>query len=442
MAGGKAWEDADYMPEVHGATRRGAHRFAHLLLFVVILFFLTFFYWAQQATLDEVTRGEGTVIPSGQVQVVQNLEGGIIADINVRAGDLVEANQVLLRIDNTGAGSDFRQSRTRYLSLSATVARLKAEVAGKKSIDFPKEVLKEAPTVAAGEKAAFLSRRQALNTDLEILRKQTEQRKQELVELESRLQQLNRSHQLALEEMEMTRPMVEKRLEPEMTLLRLKREVNDLEGNAEATRLAIPRAKAALAESRRRIEERTQRARSEALQELNENRANLAVVTEVVTAERDKVIRSEVRAPVRGTVKQVFVNTIGGVIRPGQDLVEIVPIEDTLLIEAKIRPSDVAFLRPGHPAVVKITAYDFSIYGGLDATLEDISADTIQDERGDKFYRIRLRTEQNYLGTEEQPLPIIAGMTASVDILTGRKTVLDYILKPILKARQRALRER
>jgi adhesin transport system membrane fusion protein len=253
---------------------------------------------------------------------------------------------------------------------------------------------------------------------------------------------LNRSHQLAVDEMELTRPMVESGVMPQIDLLRLKREVNDLKGDSEATRLALPRAKAALAEASRRVQERLQRFRAETLKEMNDTKANLDAIAEIVTAEKDKFVRTEVRSPTRGTVKQIFVNTIGGVIRPGQDLVEIVPIEDTLLVEAKIRPSDVAFLRPGLDAMVKITAYDFSIYGGLPATLEGISADTIIDEEGDSFYRIRLRTERNSLGTEEDPLPIIAGMTASVDILTGEKTVLDYILKPILKAKQRALRER
>lgn len=436
------WEDADYMPELHGATRRGAGLFAHLLLIVIILFFASFIYWAQQANLEEVTRGDGSVIPSGQIQVVQNLEGGIIAGISVHSGDLVERGQVLLRIDNVVAEQDYRRSRTQYLNLSGVAARLEAEVAGKKSITFPDEVLKEAATVAVREKALFRDRKAKLNSDLAIFRRQVEQRKQELVELDSRLNKVTRSYQLALEEMDMTRPLAETGVVPKIDLLRLKRQVNDLEGDAEATRLAIPRAMAALAEAKGRIQQRIQQARSEARQELNEARATLAALTEIVTAERDKVTRTDVRSPTRGTVKQVFVNTIGGVIRPGQDLVEIVPIEDTLLIEAKIRPADVAFLSAGLPAQVKITAYDFSIYGGLPATLEEISADTITDENGEKFYRIRLRTERNYLGTEAKPLPIIAGMTASVDIQTGEKTVLEYLLKPILRAKAAALKER
>ncbi len=438
---GKSWEDSDYMPEVHGATQRGAHRFAHVLLFVVILFFVVFYFWAHSAELDEVTRGDGQVIPSGQVQVVQNLEGGIVAAINVREGQLVEKGQVLLKIDNITAASDLREGRARELALSGLVSRLEAETSGKKQIEFSKDVLEEAPEIAQRERELFQSRKAGLDAETDILRRQEEQRRQELVELEGRLQKLEGSYELAKQELDMTAPMVEQGVAPQVDLLRLKRQVNDIRGDADATRLAIPRAKSALAEASRRISERVQRFRSETLKELNEARANISVVQANVSAQQDKVTRTDVRSPVRGTIKQLLVNTIGGVIRPGEDLVEIVPIEDTLLVEARIRPSDVAFLRPGLPATVKVTAYDYSIYGSLPAELEDISADTITDEKGEKFYRIRLRTDRNYLGTENKPLPIIAGMTVQTDILTGKKTVLDYLLKPILKARERALRE-
>jgi len=442
VASTRNWEDSDFMPEVYGATKRGAHRFAHILLVVIVTFFVSFYLWARQAELEEVTRGEGQVIPSGQVQVVQNLEGGIVSAINVHEGQLVEKGQVLLKIDNVAAASDLKESRARWLALSGLTARLEAETQGKDKISFPKEVLQEAPEIAKREQELFQSRKAGLQAELDILRRQEDQRRQELVELQGRLQKLQGSSSLAQQELDMTTPMVEKGVAPQIDLLRLKRQVNDLKGDVEATELSIPRAKSALAEASRRISERVQRFRSDTLKELNDARATLSVINANVSAQQDKVTRTDVRSPVRGTIKQLLVNTIGGVIRPGQDLVEIVPIEDTLLVEAKIRPSDVAFLRPGLDATVKVTAYDYSIYGGLPATLEDISADTITDEKGEKFYRIRLRTKRNYLGTEEHPLPIISGMTVQTDILTGKKTVLDYLLKPILKARQRALRER
>mgnify|MGYP003346138633 FL=1 len=271
------------------------------------------------------------------------------------------------------------------------------------------------------------------------------QREGEISELRGRLQALTRNLELAKEERAITIPLVPVGAAARVDLVRLERQVADLEGQVNSVRLSIPRAEAALTEAKRRVDEKDATFRSDALGELNQRRNQFAAMAERIQAERDRVTRTEVRSPVRGTIKEVKVNTVGGVIRPGQDLIEIVPLEETLLIEARIRPADIAFLRPGQQAMVKITAYDFSIYGGLRASLEQISADAIKDERGDKsetFFRIRLRTDKNSLGTDEHPLPIIPGMTATVDILTGQKTVLDYLLKPIFKARDRALRER
>ena len=443
MAGARFREDADFMPAVHAATRSGARPTAYLLLFIIALFFIVFLWWANWATLDEVTRGDGKVIPSSQIQVVQNLEGGIIAGISVREGEVVNKGQILVRIDQTQAAAGYRESRAKYLSLLAAVARLKAEVAGTE-VAFPGQVLDDVPDVAADELALFASRRLGLKTDLAILRRQEDQRRQELVELRGRLVRLKESYQLVTEELKIIEPLVANGVVSKVELLRLRREANDIKGDREATRLAIPRASAARHEATQRIEERKISLRTESLRELNQKSAELAVVAETITSGKDRALRADVRSPVHGTVKQILVSTVGGVIRPGQELVEIVPLEDTLLIEARIRPADIAFLRPGQDATVKITAYDFSIYGGLKAKVEHISADTIEDEqqKGETFYRIRLRTDRSYLGTEQDPLPIIPGMTASVDILTGEKTVLDYLLKPVLKVRERALRER
>lgn len=441
MARAKYGEDVEFMRAVHAATRRGARPSAHLLLFIILLFFVAFVIWARQATLEEVTRGDAKVIPSSQVQVVQNLEGGILAEIPVRDGQIVEKDQVLLRMDNTQVAADYGETRARYLSLLAAVARLKAEVNGI-DVDFSPEVLAEAPGVAADELALFSSRRSELQAELDILRQQEQQRRQELVELRGRLDGLQRSYELLNQELEITEPLAEKGVVSRVEFLRLQREANNTQGDLDATRLAIPRARSALGEASRRVENQIIKFRTDALGKLNRGKAELAAITEAITAERDRVFRTDVRSPVRGTVKQIMVNTIGGVVRPGQDLIEIVPLEDTLLIEARIRPADIAFLSPEQDATVKITAYDFSIYGGLKARVEDISADTIEDEEGKSFYRVRLRTERSYLGADENPLPIIPGMTASVDILTGEKTVWDYLLKPVLRAKARALRER
>jgi adhesin transport system membrane fusion protein len=433
--------DAEFVSGRAGADLQTPRGFAHLLLFAIVAFFVVFFAWASWAELEEVTRGEGKVIPSRQVQVVQNLEGGIVAELLVREGAIVERGQVLVRIDNVRAASELRESRQRYLALLGALGRLRAEVE-ETDLAFAPEVLAEAPDVAQNERALYRARQEALQSELDVLGSQALQREQELSELATRLGQLERSHAFALEELEITEPLATNRVVSKVQLLRLQREVSDLAGELEATRLAVPRVETALREAKRRIEERQLSFRAEAQRELNAVQAEAAALHEVITAEADMVSRTEVRSPVRGTVKQLFVNTVGGVIQPGADLIEIVPLEDNLLVEAKVRPADIAFLHPGQPAVVKITAYDFGIYGGLDAVVEEISADTITDDKGESFYRVRVRTHDNALHKAGEPLPIIPGMTTQVDILTGEKTVLDYLLKPILRAKERALRER
>lgn len=433
--------DADLVIGRAGAGLHAPRAFAHLLLLVIVGFFAIALAWASWARLDEVTRGDGKVIPSSQVQVVQNLEGGIVAELLVREGAVVERGQVLVRIDDVRAASDLRESRTRYLALLGALGRLRAEVE-ETAIAFAPEVLDETPDIARNERALYNARKAALESELEVLRSQAAQRRQEQSELTTRLGQLERSYALAAEELEITEPLAENRVISKVQLLRLRRQVNDLAGELEATRLAVPRIEAALHEAERRIEERYLSFRAEAQRELNAVQAEASALQEAMAAETDTMSRTEVRSPVRGTVKQLFVNTVGGVIQPGEDLIEIVPLEDNLLVEARVRPADIAFLHPGQPAVVKITAYDFAIYGGLDAVVEDISADTITDERGESFYRVRVRTDDVALHQAGEILPIIPGMTTQVDILTGEKTVLDYLLKPILRAKERALRER
>ena len=436
-------QQADTKPKAHfySTDELRPKLFSHLLLAFVVVIFVVLGGWAAWAKLDEVTRGTGKVIPSRQTQIVQNLEGGIVAELMVSEGQIVDTGEVLMRIDNVRAASDYREQKARYLSLVASVARLEAEI-NETQINFPQEVLSEAREIAESETALMASRQVELESQLEILRSQAEQREQELAELKIRLNQYQRSHGFAAEELSDLAPHVKTGVIAKADYLKLQREVNDLKGMLEQTRLAVPRAESALRESNQRIESAFSTFRSEAQRELNTRRTEIAGIKEMIVAGEDRVRRTEVRSPVRGTIKDMHFNTIGGVIQPGDHLVEIVPLEDSLLVEAQVRPADIAFLRPGLPATVKITAYDFSIYGGLDGTVEQISADTIVDERGESFYRVRVRTERSSLGTDADPLAIIPGMTAEVDVITGEKTVLDYILKPILRARSNALRER
>ncbi len=435
-------DDLDFMPDVHAATRHRGRRFAYILTVLSVSFFAVMGIWAHYAILDEVTRGEGTIIPSSRTQVIQNLEGGILAEILVHEGDIVEPGDVLVRIENTVAQANLEDARQQYLTLLATEARLVAEIDGKEEIAFPPAVENEAPTVAADQKRLFNARRRQLDAQVSVLKSQAQQRKQEVAEMASRRAQLEQSLSLARDELAITAPLVQKGVMPRIELIRIERQVADLEGEIRTIRTSIPRLQAAQNEANQRIEEMQLTVQTESSDELNTTRAELKSISQSLFAGQDRVTRTAVTSPVRGTVKDMKINTVGGVIQPGQDIMEIVPLDDSLIVEARVRPADIAYLRPNQKAVIKVSAYDFSIYGGLTAKLERISADTIKDEQGESFYHVYLRTEENSLQHRGETLPIIPGMTVTAEILTGEKSVLDYLLKPILKAKDSALRER
>jgi adhesin transport system membrane fusion protein len=428
------------------AEKRGFWVFGHLLLFTIGAILVAFIVWADNAVLDVVTRGQGKVIPSSRVQIIQNLEGGIMADILVQEGEIVEKGQVLLRIENTTAQSNYADLRKRYLNGLAASARLEAEIAGKAAdeIVFGDELMQEAPTVAEAERANARIRREQLETQIGILRDQVTQRQQEVEQLTSKIKNLKESLGYAQKELKIMSSM-EPGVIAQVDLLQKQREVHELKSELETSELQLPQAQSALAEAKSRIQERVLTFRSEAATELSRQRLEIDSVVEQLKANKDRVTRTEVRSPLRGTVKEIKIRTIGGVIKPGEDLMEIVPVEDTLLVEAQVRTSDIAFIRLGQEATVKFDTYDFSIYGGLKATVEFISIDAIEDQssgKKERFFRVRLRTEKNFLGTEASPLFIGPGYTATAEILTEKKTVLDYLMKPILRARDTALRER
>ena len=435
-------DDLDFMPEVHAAVRHRGRRFAYILTVISLIFFAVMGTWANYAVLDEVTRGEGTIIPSSKTQVIQNLEGGILSEILVREGDIVEAGEVVARIENTVAKANYQDAQSQFLSLKAAEARLVAELEEKESIEFPEIVVKDAPVVASDEQRLFGARKRQIAAQVSVLQSQANQRKQEVAEMASRRRTLERSLALARQEQAITAPLVQKGVMPRIDLIRIDRQVADLEGEIRTIGTAIPRLQAAQLEAEQRIQEMILTTRTEASDELSRVRAELKSITQSVFAGQDRVTRTAVRSRVRGTVKNLKRTTVGGVIQPGEDIMEIVPLDDTLLIEAEVRPADIAFLRPGQNAIIKVSAYDFSIYGGLTASLERISADTIKDEQGESFYRVYLRTEESALNHNGETLPIIPGMTVTAEILTGEKSVLDYLMKPILKARGSALRER
>ena len=433
-------EDVDLMTDIRASIMSQSPRGGRAIIWVVLLLFIIFMVWAYFSEIEQVTRGLGKVIPSTQIQVVQNLEGGILSEIEVEVGQLVNKGQLLLRIDETRFSSSFKQNRVKYLSYKAKAARLTAEANGTNFV-VPQEVINEKPEIGVRERELFESRRRELKSSMDILQQQVTQKGHELKELTSKLEELNRTYALLIKELELTRPLVAQGAVSEVEVLHLERQASIMQGEIETIKQTIPKAESKLHESQLAVRENELAFFNKAKSELNEILAELEDVSASAIALEDRLRRTNVLSPVTGTINRLLVNTVGGVIQPGMDLVEIVPLEDTLVIEAKIKPADIAFIRPEQEAKVKFTAYDFTIYGGLEARVEHISADSIADEKGNSFYLVRLRTNKNFIGEEWNPLPIIPGMVATVDILTGKKTILAYLLKPVLRAKYMALRE-
>lgn len=432
----------DFAVDAGAAIRAQTVRGGRMMLWVILLFFGSFLVWAYFAVLDEVVRSTGKVIPSSQVQIVQNLEGGIVKTIHVGEGDTVEKGQVLINIDDTRFDASLRESRVRELGLLAKSMRLKAEAEGLGEIpELPSEVRETLQGVAQEEQQLYRQRRAQLEASKQVLAEQESQKRRAIDEWKSKQKHIGRSLSLAEKELKLTRPLRDQGAVSDVEILRLERETNELRGNLAQARLTIPRLEAELSEVTQRVRELELSFRKEARAEYGDVVGELNAMTAGNVALEDRVVRTQVRAPIRGVVKKLLVNTVGGVVQPGMDLVEIVPLEDSLVVEAKLKPKDIAFLRPGLPATVKLTAYDFAIYGGLDARLEHISADTFIEEGEDPYYQVRVRTERPALISGGRPHAIIPGMAAEVDILVGTKTVLDYLLKPLLRAQASALRE-
>lgn len=430
------------LPEVNKALIEDAPRVIRLTIWAIIGFFVFLVVWAGFSEIDEVTRGDGKAIPSSKLQKIQNLEGGIVAELYVKEGQIVEAGAPLIRLDDTRFVSNAGETEALRLAMQLRVERLSAQV-DDRPLNIPDDVLKAAPSQAANERSLYESRRQQLKDEVGGLQEQLVQRQQELREFTSKQGQYRSQLSLAAPGNQHVRAtggsgrgIAGGSVAPQACR----------NGNPWPTgrhHPGNPRAESAIKEVQRKIDETRGKFRSEALTQLNEARTELNKAESTGRALDDRVSRTLVTSPVRGIVKQLLVNTVGGVIQPGSDMVEIVPLNDTLLVEAKIRPQDIAFLHPGQEAVVKFTAYDYTVYGGLKAKLERIGADTITDEdKKTTYYMITLRTDRSHLGTDEKPLLIIPGMVASVDIITGKKSILSYLLKPIIKARAEALHER
>ncbi|ALE87887.1 HlyD family type I secretion periplasmic adaptor subunit [Pseudomonas versuta] len=396
--------DAAFMNDIQESLLAQTTPGSKLVLYLILGVVISGLVWASYARVEEITQAEARVISMSREQMIQSLEGGILAHMYVREGAVVEKGEVLLKIDPTRARSSYREALSKVIGLRASITRLRAE-AYQTPLDFD-DMVKQDPSIVAQETQAFNARQRALNESVSAL---------------------ERSHTLTLREIRMAEPLAAKGLMSEVELLRMKRQANDIQSQ---------------------IVERTNKFRADANSELSKMEMELGQTNENLVGRADIVDRTTVTAPVRGTVKNVRVNTIGGVIQPGENILEIVPLEEQLLVEGKIRPGDVAFLHPGLPATVKITAYDYAIYGGLKGVVQYISPDTLKDDQkaaagraDDTYYRVLVLTDSSTLEAGGKRLPIIAGMLASVEIRTGEKTILDYLLKPVFKARE-AFRER
>ncbi|MGP1722342.1 HlyD family type I secretion periplasmic adaptor subunit [Shewanella frigidimarina] len=452
--------DLEMVDDVYGAMMTDAPSGHRLIIWSLAAMMVCFFIWAYFSELDQVTSGTGKVIPSSQIQIIQSLDGGILQEIYVQEGGIVTKGQPLARIDDTRFRSDFDQQEQEVFGLQTNIIRMRTELDSiiisdmssdwrqqvkitKQNVVFPQTIIDEEPELVKRQQEEYSIRLDNLSNQLEILVRQIQQRQQEIEELASRISTLTTSYQLVSRELELTRPLARKGIVPEVELLKLERTVNDIQGELQSVRLLRPKVKASMDEAILKRREAVFVYATDLRAQLNEMQTKLSRMNQAQKGAFDKVSKAVIASPVIGTIKKINFNTLGGVVQPGEEIMEIVPSEDKLLIETKITPKDIAFLHPGLPAIVKVTAYDFTRYGGLKGTVEHISADTSQDEEGNSFYIVKVRTQESSLmkddGTE---MPIIPGMLTSVDVITGKKSILEYILNPILRAKDTALRER
>jgi adhesin transport system membrane fusion protein len=434
-------QDVDFMRSLNAAVLQKRPFKISVVLYMIAALTAAFIAWANYAEVDELTRGMGRVIPSRQIQVISNLEGGIVEEFMVSEGEHVEKGQVLLTIDDTGFGSSFEESKSRKNELRAKVIRLRAE-ANNRKFKATNEAILDYPELVKEEKRLYDINNERKNSEIKVLRQKLKQREIELKDARAKIKNLKNSKKLIQKEMKLTKPLFKRGLVSEVEYIQLQQKEIENKNELESTIKSIDSINSKLAEAKNLIDETRAKHRSVAQQELNEILAELKRVSTTQVAIEDRVKRAQVRSPVDGTVKQLLVNTVGGVVKPGMDIIEIVPDDDALLVEAKIRPSDIAFIYPGLKAVIKLTAYDFAIYGGLEGKVVHISADTIVDEKQEHYYLVRIKTDKSYLGEEGNRKEIMVGMTVIADIVTGKKTVMQYLLKPILRAKYNALRER
>lgn len=434
-------KDTDFMSELDEVANLKPSFGTVFLMFSIVALIIGFFFWSAYARVEEITRGQGQVVPSQEIQVVQSLEGGVLQELLVRDGQVVEKGQVLARIRDVQYASEERGTEVKVFGLELRRNRLVAEA---KSIEFVVEndLAEKAPSVVQNEKALYDSRQRELQNAYDILDDKIEKAEADLAEVNAQINRLSQSRKLLREELSITREMVKRRAVPKLEEIRLNRELSDISGqiNAESQRRASLQAQLKTAKNERAGQE--DKFRSDSLDELSKVETELRSLQENLKAVGDRVDRTELRAPVKGVVNAVNLTTIGGVVEPAMRLIEIVPSDDELKIMAQVKPEEVAFIRPGNKAKVKITAYDPQKYGALDGELVRIGASSVTDRDNNVFFEIEVRTNKIFMGDASSPLPITPGMVADVEIITGKRSILEYLMKPLLRARDRAFTER
>lgn len=445
-----AKSDINFVHSLHAQANAQVNKKVNYLFVFIVAFVFILIIWAALSKIDELARGEGKVIPSEKIQTLQNLDGGVVSEILVKEGAHVSKGQALMRIDTTRFQASLEENRQAYLGLIAAKARLEAEYNFNpkdevQALRIPKALEEEAKDYAIAENNLYNTRIDELKSSLNVLENQLGQKVQELVESENKRKQLEKNLKLTQDEMKTIERLVKKGAKSNIDLISIQKEYGTLEGDLQAVELSIPRLNLAIKEAQNKIIEKVKNFKSEAATELQDKLSELKKYESKIVSESDKLDKTVVKSSVDGVIKTIHINTIGGVVKSGMDLIEIVPDSDILFVEAKIDPKDIAFINPSQEVIVKITAYDFSIYGALKGEIREISADSIKDEDskdGKTYYKVVVQTDKNYLEKDGEKLYIIPGMIASVDIITGKKSILDFLLKPILKTKESALHER
>jgi len=435
-------QDLDFLPPRVAALVRVGHKKTYLTQKIILLFSMVFIVWAHFSELHEVTKGTGRIVSSTHIQTISNLEGGIVKEILVREDQQVMQGQVLARLDPTISHAKYIQDTENYYRFLATSERLRAQIANRESFVPSQDLMMNAPNLALQEQQRFLSNKLKKQNDIQIAKKDFQIKKQENYETKAKLTDAQKQYEYASEQAKIVKPLYEKKIYSKVDYIKISRDLAEQEAQQKVLSSSLKRLTVSLGQAKDKLTQIQIRYKNEDLLELRDVEGRLAEARGAQTTDRDRVMRMEIRSPITGTIRDLKIRTVGGTVQPGEAMMDIVPLNDTLVVEAQIVPADVGFIRQGMEATIKVTAFDFSSYGGLQGVIEDISADTITDKREVTFYRVLLKTSSSVLVKDGKSHPILPGMQVEVDILTGKKSILAYFMKPFTRALSNSMTER